>query len=203
MAPLLACAWFALAPTAAPVPAPVKKPGLLYPTTVGTRWVYERTDAAGRSREGERTFVLTRSGFDGQTLRLDLDERSADGNTRRTYQVILTHDGAFKSQVGVEKTDRPYRIIRHPFRAGDRWKLNHRVSDQPVVGASTAWGVEEVRVPAGVYDAYRVDVDHTWLGFNLSTTYWYAPGVGLVKTVHNDGGGDWVTVLKAFEPGRR
>lgn len=72
-----------------------------------------------------------------------------------------------------------------------------------VVTCKLTTGGEEVEVPAGKFKAVRVEAE---AGFPAPfavtrTTYWHAPGVGVVKTVEQIKGGDRVEVLKAFTPG--
>jgi hypothetical protein len=61
---------------------------------------------------------------------------------------------------------------------------------------------EEVEVPAGKFKALRVEAEQE-LGANVfKSTLWYAPGVGLVKSVTNTNGTERVQVLKSFTPGK-
>ena len=48
---------------------------------------------------------------------------------------------------------------------------------------STAFSHEEVEVPQGKYEAVKVVVTTKQAGNAISSTYWFAPGVGNVKQV--------------------
>ena len=62
--------------------------------------------------------------------------------------------------------------------------------------------VETVRTPAGRFRAFRVDtmlrVVRNGQNFDLPTTSWYAPRVGLVKQQHREGTGWVVKTLESF-----
>ncbi len=68
-------------------------------------------------------------------------------------------------------------------------------SDGTYIDHFTAAGVESVTVPAGTFNAMRIDIESNWdltttvagasvpIHLNLSASAWYAPGVGLVRMV--------------------
>ena len=63
---------------------------------------------------------------------------------------------------------------------------------------------EEVEVPAGKFKAIRVEMENVINGAVFRTTYWHAPGAGMVKIVsHDHKRGDRVQVLKSFTPGKK
>lgn len=70
-------------------------------------------------------------------------------------------------------------------------------------GTSRVVGVKEVEVPAGKFSAVRVEEDVVFTNRgrpddHFRRTFWYAPGVGVVK---EDISGR-TAVLEAFSPGR-
>lgn len=79
-----------------------------------------------------------------------------------------------------------------------------------VTSTCTAIGIEPISVPAGTFDALRVDCETTMnlsmdMGgtplqntLNLNASNWYAMKVGLVKSVTTGGGMDSVIELTAF-----
>jgi hypothetical protein len=84
------------------------------------------------------------------------------------------------------RIDPPACLLKLPHEDGARWK--YRVKAQPggLAGAeatNTAHGPEEVVVPAGKYQAIRVEYRGTRDSKEEAATFWYAPGVGLVKMV--------------------
>ncbi len=89
-------------------------------------------------------------------------------------------------------------LLRFPLTVGDRWK-----AESDTTGATgdrtrntadcQAVGLEKLTLPAGEFDALRVDCKGwingvSWTGsMRFETTQWYAPAVGrTVKTVYQD-----------------
>jgi hypothetical protein len=101
----------------------------------------------------------------------------------------------------VQKYDPPWVIVKPGAKDGDRWEFTSARGTLTVT--YTARGVEKVEVPAGTFDAVRVEeVTQTKMG-RTSRTLWHAPGVGEVKAVTHEGPGKGqVRVLHAFTPGK-
>jgi hypothetical protein len=71
-----------------------------------------------------------------------------------------------------------------------------------MTGGMTAHGPEEIEVPAGKYRCIRVEWRYEVDGANEQCTTWFAPGVGEVKRVSDDGQNRSVRVLKSFTPAK-
>lgn len=169
----------------APVAQP-KKP--LFPLKVGTKWKMELTEQ-GKTIE-EQTLLGKRaiSGVECQILGI----RREGGGYREEYFVV-NDKGIY--QVGGGGAERitmkpPLPILTFPLELGKsiEWQGGITVPKGMVPGR--AWsrlrGVERVKVPAGVFDAYRTD---TALEANINgriavfmTARWFVPGKGIVKT---------------------
>lgn len=175
---------FALPPAAAaPVPRHLMTtPAAAYhPTRPGTTWVYEDGTTLVVSAVEERG--------DAKVVSVTFD----DG---RRYHVVELSAARMARTAGVGgPLDPPYVLLRSPVSAGDSWA----VEAPDLSGTKTVGGVEAVTVPAGRFQAVRVETDYTSGGRRQKNTAWYAPGVGLVKAV-NDGTSTWV--LKSFTPGK-
>ena len=65
------------------------------------------------------------------------------------------------------------------------------------------YGPERVEVPAGRFEAIRVEVEWPFGGGTMRRVTWYAPGVGPVRRTLQASGAEMVEVLKAFQPGRK
>ena len=70
-----------------------------------------------------------------------------------------------------------------PLKVGNQWLGKSLFDSVSVVGRET------VEVPAGVFhDAFRVEQRFWFFNQSNQTTYWIAPGVGIVKkNIHNFG----------------
>lgn len=180
---------------AAPSSTAADPPPVYFATKLGTTWVYQFpketvtvvvTDV--ETKNGTSTVALTRA--DGEFIPWEVVTVSEAG-------VSVHSDGPFRH-------DPPVCWLKAPFKAGDSWKfdtwlINPPASDLPYVGTVTVKGVEKVEVPAGTFQAVRVQGRGTDLG-KWTEERWYAPEVGLVKWVNRAG---QVVVLKSFMPGRK
>ncbi|MBY0460990.1 MAG: hypothetical protein K2V38_27025 [Gemmataceae bacterium] len=180
---LVACACV-LAPTgsAAPVPKHLIKEALYYPVASGAKWEYEdkgRPDLLLTSTVEARggTWVVT----------VGTEERYVWVLEVSPGVLVLTGDRGAKMDV-----PRPW--LKAPIRVGNSWELRTAEQKTWTIGA-----VEKVTVPAGTFEAVRVDHAYTVDGQERAESSWFAPGVGLVKM--SAYGCDW-WVLKSFTPGK-
>ena len=86
----------------------------------------------------------------------------------------------------------PAVLLKLPAKPGDTWTEAHLTW--------TVWEAE-VEVPAGKSTAIPVSTELEVPGEAGKRTVWFAPGVGMVKTVTTAFGIDRTTVLKSFTPG--
>jgi len=123
-------------------------------------------------------------------------------------KVVLTPD--------LNAIDTPYvkhsdlRLLSFPIEAGKQW----RFTDDYLIKAFSAegrenWsvavvGYEKVRVPAGEFDAFKLEAKGNWMtGSKTGTdtwTYWYAPAArAVVKSEVQDTSGFTATELAEFQ----
>jgi hypothetical protein len=197
---------FALCLVTLPVlAAPKLKPPTYYhPTRVGDRREYEET--GGRLGDQAITFteVVTKvEDRDGRLLvSMNMDK---DGKSWWVHPFEVWTDGVYRSRTrGTEAIP----VLKLPVKAGSTWSA--RIGPATGKGFLYTYTVravdEEIEVPAGKFKAICVE-EATKLGDEdmSKTTSWYAPEVGLVKSVLSYSGGkvkDRVQVLKAFKRGR-
>src|SRR5215213_86499 len=183
-----------------------------YPTRSGATWTYKSTGGPG----GEYSFTdtITAVRDDGFTLSTQI------GELTRTQEWICTSEGLAALQLGgapaamlnsqniqlnLDVNTATGVTFPSQINAGDQWQQNLDVSGNVTVmneeaeAAGTAQmnfsaiGNESVTVPAGTFDALKVDVDVTLnvnasyegitlpVTFSGDYTYWFAEGVGWVK----------------------
>jgi hypothetical protein len=103
-------------------------------------------------------------------------------------------------------------ILKLPLTVGEEWSCDYTTIGNPVLRVvffSTALSTEKVTVPAGTFEAIRVEIagsisgpaggDEGGMGIVLTDTCWYAPNVGVVKCTNHTGD---EYVLKSFTPGK-
>lgn len=158
----------------------------LYPLDAGLRWDYtlrqrladgtvkERPMAMGVARSAEIAPGLVEAvlerGYEGWAPPATRARASAD-------QVVLNRLADPAPPEGPSLT-----ILRLPAAAGDRW------GGRPLQGGNAesvvVRGVETVEVPAGTFEALRVDHELTYAdGDGDVLNYWYAPGAGCVRMI--------------------
>ncbi|MBA4067859.1 MAG: hypothetical protein C0501_29995 [Isosphaera sp.] len=175
---------------AAPVPPDGGKPAPYLPARKGTTWVYAYDG-------GEVTYVVTaveeKDGCKLVTQRRVVD----DGGMVFGTKVSVSDKGLYLVDTRDGDLDSPLPLLKLPAKAGDKWEVS---VDRPkkLTGVVTVAGVEEVKVPAGAYTAVRVEWKYTLDGASQSRTYWYAPGVGLVKQHSRTKDLESELALKAF-----
>lgn len=172
---------------AAPVPAHLRPAELpfYYPTRVGTRWAYQEgterwSVSIFRVTEKDGTKVLSRMGV-------------GRGCGSPLGKMVVTQGKVTEAGPDARVPSRTLLVL--PLRVGATWEAQG--------WAATVRGVEKVTVPAGTYDAIRVEEVSRSPGRVVTVTSWYARGVGLVKRVRKTADGEEsVRVLKSFQPGR-
>jgi hypothetical protein len=164
-----------------------------FPLRVGDSWTY-------------------RNSADGSEYSLKVlgEEKHPDGSTR--YQVeklagpkdskvqihlsfskakgwVLLHGERYPEHEGLEaKYDPPKQYLPNPLVPETKWEWNGKDYTQtPMSEESRVVGSEEITVPAGKFRAMKVVSQVTGSSAPVTKTYWYADGVGLVKTTSEAG----------------
>ncbi len=108
----------------------------------------------------------------------------------------------FRTAINKTPVSPPLCILQTPFTPGAKWRAAANVAGQATDVTFVAKETEEVEVPAGKYKAARVEGDGKVAGTDTKITYWFAPGVGIVKLKYQLAGGEAVLELKSFTPGK-
>lgn len=176
---------------AAPVPKAVKGTLDLYPSALGTKWVYAHEDGtnehtrevtASQEKDGVTTFTVTWKQA-GQTQIWDL-KKDANGVYRLKQDSL-----AF---------DPPHKLLQPKMTEGEEWESEYTTGGRLTYKFVRSVGkAEQVKTPAGEFTAIPI-TSKDLNGNTLETTLWYADGVGLVKLQAKGG---VASVLKEFTPG--
>jgi hypothetical protein len=92
----------------------------------------------------------------------------------------------------------PLVLLQLPARAGDSWTNTYTIGPTKFKEVRTFRGSERVEVPAGTFDALRVDVTETSGGLTTFRTIWYAPHVGVVRSEYSGN----PHILRSFTPAK-
>ena len=187
---------------AAPIPGDHLRPPLYFPTTVGTKWVYQLDD--GR----EYTDVVTKveRGAGGEVI-VSVGRETPDGKVHPGERYVVSARGLLRVEGLGVKPDRPEWLLKLPYKVDEAWETGGWREDEfPIFlkqkDTHTSAGEEKVTVPAGTYTALRVTTKYGQVGHlppQGPGAHWYAPRVGAVKMTL----GKRVWELKSFTPGDR
>jgi hypothetical protein len=161
-----------------------------FPLSVGDSWKYRSTTADGKQSEFTIK-VLSEAKENGKTLYLV--------ETVSTFQPI--HDWYSKPsgwvlmhrqeyvQTGNKAEYQPTKqFLKNPLASGDSWKWKGTgMMGLEIDESNEVSGPETVSVAAGKFEAMKVMTKVVQGGAPVTKTYWYAPGVGLVKSMTDTG----------------
>ncbi|MBN9120863.1 MAG: hypothetical protein J0I06_17215 [Planctomycetes bacterium] len=189
----------------APVPKGAQVP-VYFPLQKGAKWVY-------KSSAGKETRVVTEVKSDERGYTVAVANEGA-GKWSAAEAVIVTDNGLFQAAYADEPLDPPICIFKTPAKVGEKWNASASFSLFVLKTRFEVLEPEKVKVPAGLFQAVPVVrvFSLEWPPGNKAplppsaapktVTEWYAPNVGLVKSVRKEKAGDCVTELESFMPGK-
>ncbi|HEY9723655.1 MAG TPA: hypothetical protein V6D47_16710 [Oscillatoriaceae cyanobacterium] len=184
---LAACAHVPSAPLLPRVGAfAVRDGGDLYPLAKGEKWTYALDQKQDQNPVQHAEM----------TISIDSVSKQADGATLAvmnrkygTFKPPATRVLHYPNRVVLSRLSDPIdgpslTILHLPLVKGDSWP--GRDFGGGNTETVTAKGAEPVQVPLGTYTAQRVDHSIRYSNGKTDTlSYWYAPGVGVVKMIEN------------------
>ena len=146
-----------------------------YPLTVGSAWFYRTEDdhVEAVSVDGAVDGRITVGTIHGDNLQVTKQMGVQNGHVVLFNTTTHLEDTQAKNAQGRRDYNPPMQVMEQNPRPGDTWQQDRFGSKAPC----TAHGVENVTVPAGTFQAMRIDI----IADGAPQTEWYAPGVGLVK----------------------
>lgn len=168
-----------------------------YTLAKGNKWDYV---AEIGDMKKEASFEVTAVKKDGDKVIADV--LMTEENRTRDLKVVVSADGVQGPMFLEIPTEPLARMLKYPVKPGDTWteKLTFR-EDRTMIALSTVKEVEEVKVPAGTFQAVpvvvSVQVEKEPAGF----TAYYVDGVGLVQAKYHLGNNTITVKLKKFTPG--
>ena len=208
MSVMIACA----TQSAEPAPPPRLKPTYHFPTTVGTKWVYEQRFYGEMPEQWAE--VITEVKKEGADRIVSVGRVGNDGKVTPTEVYRVADEKADRLSRDGVKDDPPLRLFERKLAA-----LNLRPGRlRPQSKWIWAPQLTSVTVPAGTYQACEPESGQEImkeqplrLVVPLREVSWYAPGIGLVKRASLSRGlplgGEKAppvleVVLKSFTPGK-
>lgn len=207
-----------------PVPAGLNQcQNPYYPIVQGASWQYQLSGTTSGTFTRTHTIVWT-EGFEDQDVFSVGTIRKSSWACQNGNLISLTPSSGPTVSAGEQQFDFTVESntgISFPAnpQPGQEWAQNVVYLGQQTAGGMTlesrnvlatsckAGNIETVRVPAGEFSALRVDCSTTLdiyfsgslaFSFNSSDSAWYAPGVGLVKSMGTSNMGSTEIVLLAY-----
>ncbi len=164
---------------------------------VGDRWTYnDFTQTVEQA--GEQGFVLKQAHSSTTTLM----RTNADGHLLSTESLMTSGGGPKVSYAPALP------ILKYPLKVGAAWREPYQTKTEFIFTINDSWeyegkvtGWESVRVPAGTFEALRIDwsIRQTSGSGGHSGTYWYAPEVkGWARTLTHARGKTITSELQSF-----
>ena len=170
-----------------------------YPLKVGTKWHYQ-VDAGG----GQKATVVYRIAkiekVDGKPMAVL--EALVNEEVQATEHVGVESGGVYRYRLKSMELSPPVCLLKYPVKEGSSWETETKIGTREITVIGREGGTEEVQVPAGKYQAVSVKIETTVKGNKVSTTYWFAPDVGIVKQSMGIPGRSLNMELVKFEAGK-
>jgi hypothetical protein len=166
-----------------------------FPLKAGTKWVFQ-VDQGGKKLKFSNQIAKVES-TDGKSLALL--ETTVNGEVTETVHLAATDKGIFRHRInGIELTP-PVCFLKYPLKKDDTWETESTIGNEPLKIKGKVFDAEDVTVPAGKYKAFRVELETSAAGMRATTTFWFAPDVGVVKQSAENGGKTITAELEKFE----
>jgi len=162
--------------------------GDFFPLRVGDSWTYRHLNGEGQ-----------------HTLKVLSEEKQADGSIRYVVETqegltvhtwfskangwVLMHKERYPEHENLLADYEPARqYLQNPLIAGAKWEWNGKDSTLTDVHENNqVIGFEKITVPAGTFRAMKVESKVAGGKARMTRTYWYADGVGLIKSTTEGG----------------
>ncbi|HKO97645.1 MAG TPA: hypothetical protein VJU86_11670 [Pyrinomonadaceae bacterium] len=171
---------------------PKEPPPDYFPLRVNDWWKYRSTTADNKQSEF--------------TIKVLSDEKQADGTSRYQVETLTTfqpihdwyskpsgwvvmHRIAYPKNEALKADYQPAKqYLKNPLSAGATWDWKGKgMMGVDIEESSRVVGPETVEVPAGKFQAMKVETKVIQGGTPVSKTYWFANWIGLVKSMTDTG----------------
>ncbi len=198
----IACGGMVRYAPSAPVPADFKPKCPLFPTQLGTTWVYE-------SKNGEftRTITAAANREDGKLVTIVSNNERDDQCL--SQKILVNSKGVYLSEgspfLFIDQPvtyEKPFCLLRAPYKEGNEWEESISLEGGGgLKGKLKIVGLKTLTVPAGKFETTEVNWSYTetislqWK--DPGVVYWYADGIGIIQIDERS-----VWKLKSFRPGK-
>lgn len=179
---------------------PKEPPPDYFPLRVGDWWKYQSTAANGTQSEFTTKVLSEEKQPDGSAL-YQVEIQSTFKPIHEWYSKpvgsVLWQREVYTSNESMKVAFEPVRqYLKNPLSQGATWSWKGKgMMGVDIDESSQVIGSEMVDVPAGKFQAMKVETKINQGGTMVTKTYWYANWVGLVKSMTDTGSVKSSTVL--------
>ena len=163
-----------------------------FPLRVGDWWKYRSTTAEGKQSEFTIKVLSADKQADGTNLylveTLSTFQPIHDWYSKPLGQVLM-HRIAYPKNEALKADYQPVKqYLKNPLSVGASWEWKGKgMMGVDIEESSRVTGTEAVEVPAGKFQAMKVETKVIQGGTPVTKTYWFANWVGMVKSVTDTG----------------
>lgn len=168
----------------------------LFPMVVGNQWIYNvesalQTPQGSKSATQEATFRISevKPFHDGKTCTLEV---IAAGKVTEKSSWSIDSKGIYQNTAGTPPVpyNPPQPVMTFPPKKGSKFTWSgvgkrNVGANGPIKANSTILGPQEVDTDMGRMSAIAVETRATWsdknVEYQMASTVWWAPGVGIVR----------------------
>ncbi len=150
----------------------------LYPLAKGAKWEFS-VSVMGQTLEATQEITEVSKPKAGERA---ISKLTINVATQMTSEEMSADEkGVYRHAFNGQKLDTPIMAIKYPYKAGTKWSEKLKFMDQDIEADFEAKEAEKVKLPAGEYEAYPIEMTIKVGGQSVKATNWFSDGVGLVK----------------------
>jgi hypothetical protein len=163
-----------------------------FPLRVADWWKYRSTTADGKQSEFNIKVLRADKQSDGTNLylveTLSTFQPINDWYSKPSGQVLM-HRIAYPKNEALKADYQPVKLyLKNPLGVGAAWEWKGKgMMGVDIQESSRVTGTETVEVPAGKFQAMKVETKVIQGGTPVTKTYWFANWIGLVKSMTDTG----------------
>jgi len=171
---------------------PQQPPPDYFPLRVGDWWKYRSTTADGKQSEFTMKVLSEEKQADGTNLylmeTLTTFQPINDWYSKPSGQVLM-HRIAYPKNEALKADYQPVKLyLKNPLAVGATWEWKGKgMMGVDIEESSRVTATEMVEVPAGKFQAMKVETKVIQGGTPVTKTYWFANWIGLVKSMTDTG----------------
>lgn len=171
---------------------PQEPPPDYFPLRVADWWKFRSTTADGKQSEFTIKVLAADKQADGTVLfqveTLSTFQPIHDWYSKPRGEVLM-HRIAYPKNEAMKADYQPVKLyLKNPLSVGAAWTWKGKgMMGVDIEESSRVAGVETVEVPAGKFQAMKVETKVIQGGMPVTKTYWFANWIGLVKSMTDTG----------------